>query len=620
MLRSRVVSAATNEMGMRDTILNYPPGPERRTLASLGVRLQSSAVVLMLAIAANAGALTDSARAQTASQITPQTFRPEVSHPGNIVVPAGAGLAAPAGAERLFVTLADVSVKGGRPELGEATAALVAALSGRRISGAEIFAAARNLEAAYAAAGFVLVRVILPPQTLVDGGRLTLTVVDGFIERIDTTGVPAAVRGRIDRLVAPLAGRHGLMLREIERRVLLAGDTAGVLLRSTLSAGRAEGATVLVLEAKYQPVVGLLTFDNTLSAALGGTTLGGGVDLNSVFGFGELVYLRTAGYPAGGNNGFFDTYPRNHTLAAGVVVPLDVWLDGLSFNVEATDARTTPKAVAGVQTTDTFDRLSFRLRYPWLRSRGANLYSEAALDVQDEQQSLFTSVGLIPLSLDRLRVMRFAADGDVITPWGAMLSGRAVLSLGIDGLGARSAADASPLLPLSRQGADAAFQKLDIAANYNQFLADHLAVNVAARAQTSFSRPMLHSEQIGIAGVAGLSALDAGSLVGDRGYVLRGELQSPWSLPGLSPTFGQSVGIVAAPYLFGAYGEVNLVDPTALEVASARGSSVGAGIRFGSGVAGALTNATLTLEYGHATRSDRPSAENRFTVVSAFRF
>ena len=51
---------------------------------------------------------------------------------------------------------------------------------GRPVSGADIFAAARALEAAYANAGYVLVRITLPPQKLVNGSKLRLVVVDGL--------------------------------------------------------------------------------------------------------------------------------------------------------------------------------------------------------------------------------------------------------------------------------------------------------------------------------------------------------------------------------------------------------------------------------------------------------
>jgi len=130
----------------------------------------------------------------------------------------------------------------------------------------------------------------------------------------------------------------------------------------------------------------------------------------------------------------------------------------------------------------------------------------------------------------------------------------------------------------------------------------------------------VRSEQIGIANTTGLSAFDAGSIVGDQGYVVRGELQSPWTLPIQYPVYGMNIGVVASPYIFGAYGEVSLQQPTSLEVASIRASSYGGGLRLGGPAAGTLSNGSLTLEYGRAERSDRVLATNRFTFVSAFRF
>jgi len=563
--------------------------------------------------------LTGPSFAQTASQITPPSFAPNIQRGGGLVIPGGGGLAAPAGAEKLSVRLSGVSIKGGLPELEPATAALEAKLTGRKVTGAEVFAAARDLEAAYAAAGYVLVRVALPPQQLVDGARLKLTVIDGFIERIETKDIPERVRDRITKLVGPLTGRPRVMLREIERRVLIAGDTPGVILRSTLAPGKAEGGTVLVIDAKYQAVSETLTFDNTLSSTLGRTTLGAGVDFNSIAGFGELVYLRASGHPDGGDNGFFETYPRNRTLAAGAILPL--WVEGLTFNGEYTDARTTPKTVNGIQTTSEFQRLSLRLRYAWLRGRAANFNSEIDFDAQDDKLSLFVAAVPVPLSQDRLRIVRFVNDGDVITPWGAVISGRATASFGLDGLGARTAAEATALLPLSRQGTDANFQKFDITLGYNQSLVEHLVVSLSARAQYSFNAPLARSEQIGIANTSGLSAFDAGSVVGDQGFVVRGELQSPFALPLQNAAiFGDAIGVVAAPYIFGAYGELSLQNPTALEAPRVRANSYGGGLRIGGAAAGTLSNGSLSLEYGRAERSDTTIANNRFTVVSAFRF
>ena len=134
---------------------------------------------------------------------------------GGFAIPSAPGLTTPAGAEKLYVRLSGLSIKGGLPQLAEATAKIEQGLVGRKVSGAEIFAAARELEAAYARAGYVLVRVVLPPQKLVNGSRLQLIVISGFIERIEFKGVPERVRDRITYLVAPLRERPDLTLKDI---------------------------------------------------------------------------------------------------------------------------------------------------------------------------------------------------------------------------------------------------------------------------------------------------------------------------------------------------------------------------------------------------------------------
>ncbi|MGL4285922.1 MAG: ShlB/FhaC/HecB family hemolysin secretion/activation protein [Phreatobacter sp.] len=556
--------------------------------------------------------------AQTASQITPQTFRPPVvGGQGSLVIPEGPGLEAPPGAERLNVRLRDVVVEGGLPAMAAATRAITAPLADRTVNAAEIFAVARALEVAYARAGYGLVRVILPAQRIVNGARLRLVVVDGFIERIDVQGVPEAVRGRIAALLGALVGERGITLALIERKLLLASDTPGTILRSTLTAGGTPGASVLVVEAKHRIVTGQLTIDNTLSSALGRVNSGIGVELNSAAGAGEQLYLRASGYPNGGDHGVFANEPLNRSLAAGLVMPLG--LDGLTFNLEATNTRATPRAAAnGLGSTSSFDRLSARLRYPWIRSRDFTLGSELSFDAQEERVSVITPLSA-PISLDRLRIVRVSGDLLWLSPWGGQVTGRVTGSFGINGLGARSAQDATPLLPLSRQGIDASFQKLELSLGYNQQLIEHLAVDLRARAQTSFGQPLARSEQMGLASLTGLSSFDSGTFQGDAGYVVRGEIQSPWQMA-IPSGF-----VVIAPYLFGAYGAVRIERPTVLEAANIHGASYGLGIRMGGAPAGGqspigLSQVSFSLEWGRQHRSDNKPTTDRVTFSGAVQF
>ena len=124
------------------------------------------------------------------------------------------------------------------------------------------FDAARTLEQHFARHGQLLTRVIVPAQPLDDGATLRLLVVKGYIERVDTGGVPGAVRGRVAALLAPLEGNRELSRGTLERQLMLASEVPGIALRSTLAPGSAAGATVLVIEAEHKSVSGFLSIDN----------------------------------------------------------------------------------------------------------------------------------------------------------------------------------------------------------------------------------------------------------------------------------------------------------------------------------------------------------------------
>ena len=333
--------------------------------------------------------------AQTASEVTAPTFAPDAQRlTGAVVFSGERGTAPPAGAEKLLINLAGVTLDGGLPQMADANAAVQARLSGKTITVAEIFNAASDLENAYAQAGFVLARVVLPAQELRDGGRLRIEVIDGFVETVDTSNVPEPVRSRISRLTEPLVGRRSLRLPEIERQLLLAGDTYGVALGSALAAGATPGGTSLILQPEFRPITGFVAFDNYNADELGPLNLSAGVEFNSPFNFGETLYARLSGAPSGDNENdvgsFFGSDPRLRTLSVGGVLPLG--FDGLTLNIEATDSRTAPDNLT-VPSTSRFTRSSVRLFYPFVRSRNRNISGQLTLDLQKDEQFLVTAGG-----------------------------------------------------------------------------------------------------------------------------------------------------------------------------------------------------------------------------------
>ena len=417
-------------------------------------------------------------------------------------------------------------------------------------------------------------------------------------------------------MVTPLVGQRGLTLGEIERRLLLAGDTPGVALISTLKPGETTGATILVVEARQRPVSGFVGADNTLASALGRSVLNTGLDLNSVFGLGETVYLRAYGHPGGddfhGFGGLFTDRPRVRTLAAGAVVPIGV--DGLTFNVEGTQSKTTPKPLS-FQTASDFERLSLRLRYPWIRSRQLNVGSE--LDLRRADRGLLAAV-----ARRRHPALAPTACASRASPPTCPTSCRRTASSrrgrsppsGSTALGARSAADANVFNPLSRLGADADFQKLEGLATLAQPIADHLAFAAycgarprSTRCSPARSRSASPPSTSSRPSTPARSAATAAGSCGARS-------PRPGRIAGLA------VPVTVAPYAYAATGALYLQRPTVLEQGTTHVSSLAVGLRFGATIDPGFSDASLALEFGRAFRDDDEPDANRFTVVGSVRF
>jgi hemolysin activation/secretion protein len=553
--------------------------------------------------------------AQTASDVTPDGFQPQLTRMQGALVTTGAvGLEAPAGAESLSIRIASVTIEGELPGMDAAGRALVARLTGGRVPVAEIFRAAQDLEAAYAAEGLVLARVVLPAQSLEDGGRLRLVVVDGFIEDVGLDTVPAPVRERVRALIEPLVDRRGVLLADIERPLLLAGETFGVALDSALATGSSPGGTVLIIDAQHRSVTGYVGIDTAVSAELGGFVLDGGLEMNGLLGRGEVIYLRGSGFPGGSDTvdggGLFDDSPRLRTLAAGAVVPIGV--NGLTLNLEATQSRTTPDTQA-LPTTSRFERLTLRVRYPWIRSRAFNLSSQLSVESQTETLDVLTATGRLPIYRDDLRIVRLSGNMDRSVGSAGGIELDAIASIGLDGFGARTAADATPERPLSRQGADADFTKLEIGASYFQPLGDLLAFTLRARGQTSLGQALVKSEQVGFATFREISAFDSGAVSGDSGWFVRGDVLAPLQYE--NPAFPA----VITPYAFGGVGAVYLEEPTAFEQDSLNVSTVGLGVEINSS-RDRFSTFSLRAEYGRGFRDDDRPDEDNFALVSSFRF
>jgi hemolysin activation/secretion protein len=568
------------------------------------------AIALLFVAAVHIAAIVPSAAQTTApSQVTPPTLRPAPQAPPGIALPGSAPLQVPPEAASLNVVIANVDLEGLFPEVADAVGQLVAQIRGRRVTVAELYKFAGAVEQLHGAAGYVLVRVVVPPQRLVDNGTFKLIIVDGYIEDIDVSRLPERVRAVIAARTAALIGRRHILLAEIERKLLIAGDVPGVRLKSTLVRGREQGGTQLVLEGPYQVVQGTVTTNNWLSREFGRWQHSAYASLNSAFGFGEQIYGSLSGSDTV-ERALEGTSPLK-IFGAGAVIPLGY--DGLFINPEYTLSLSRPVLVTpgSLATEDRFERFAARLGYPFIRTRAQNL---SGLLSYEHIEQLSNAIDFdVLLYRDSYSVLRAGAEYGIVTTWGAPVSFSATLS---QGLGGRSPDDAAASgVPLSREGAGPDFTKLLAEARYLQPLPGDLRLQFLVRGQSAFGSPLLKSEQFALDSPDTVSGFFTGTFPVDDGIAARVELSRPCDLS------RDGWLKIVSPYVFGARGRGWLEEPTAVEQEMVTISSVGVGVRSNLEMPNGLLGGTVTFELARPFSDDPSKSEGyRGMVNAAIRF
>ncbi len=530
------------------------------------------------------------------SQVAPPQIVPPPSTARIAIPQVPAGAAIPAEAKRLSFRLTGVHIKGEFPELAGERKALSDPLVGRRVTVADIFEFADKIQQIYVRAGYPLVRIVIQPQEIEGSARIELRVIDGFVERLDLDALDARLRDYVATVLAPLVGQTHLKQAELERRLLIAGDAAGLTLNATFAAGKKEGGSALILTGRYKPVSVSVYTDNAMPRVFGNYQLVTAVSANSVLGFGEQITVSAAGLP---NDSFPNTDPVRRYLSGRAIFPIGI--DGLKFEVGVTNGVTTPRVDRSTATQGLLNQAYARLSYDVIKSRDGELTAFGRFDATNEELDTLLFAPPLPLSLDRVRALRGGLEGVWrLRDTGTTVNFDTTFSRGLDAFGARSAADATFLLPLSRQGADAEFYKWSGRVEITQALPEGFAATAILAGQTSFNKPLLNSEQYVIDGSRFLSGFTAGSLAGDTAWVARAELGRAVAVP------FEAVGVTLTPYLFGATGERKYVAPTFLEIGNLQATNYGAGLRVNL----APSNTSMPSGYGFVEWSRRTSNDH----------
>src|SRR5262245_55324639 len=214
-------------------------------------------------------------------------------------------------------------------------------------------------------------------------------------------------------------------------------------------------AIAVLLDVKDIPQVGPLQWGWIIGTLQNVALLG----LNSVLGWGEQLTVSATGYPG---RDFATEWPTRRFLQGALVFP--VGIDGWKMLVAATDGRTTPRVDLLAQTQGVYRQNTNLFANNAVKKRDFNLTLTGRFVPTYERVDFIVLNPPVSLHLDEVRPIRGSVDGAWRLPEvDTNIVFGATVSRGLNALGARTLADATPELPLSRQGADAVFTKLNAA-------------------------------------------------------------------------------------------------------------------------------------------------------------
>ncbi|BCX11236.1 MAG: hypothetical protein KatS3mg067_0174 [Thermosynechococcus sp.] len=475
-----------------------------------------------------------------------------------ITIPQGQEIEPPADADKTRFFLKDIIIRGSTVYTPETLKQLYADQLNREVSLSDIYTIAQRISEYYRRSGYLLIRVLVPAQEVVEG-TVRLEVIEGYVEEVRFEGSKGAIKP-----LQPYANRiqssRPLKAKVLERNLLLISDLAGYQVSGRLEPGSQRGATILSLTVNKDSFQPFVTINNWSADNVGPVRLQAGTYFNSLLNRGEQFILSSTTVPFDFNelkSGRFDTnIPLNSNSLR--------FLGSLSYAESQPGGNLAPFRIKGTTWAG-----SIGFSYYPIRSRKLNLLTSISFDALNSTVSTTFLGPPVPLNQDRVRVFRTTSQLSYLSSVG-FTSASIQLSQGIAGLGARL--NGTPTLPLSRLNATPAAFKANFDVSQIFFFPQNWSVTLTGAAQVA-AAPLVVSEQFGIGGPNFGSAYIQSAITGDDGYALRLELQNTRRY-----RLGKT-DFISQPYAFVDYGQTFLKRPTIVEPQSQEAFSTGFGLR-----------------------------------------
>lgn len=461
---------------------------------------------------------------------------------------------------------------------------------GKDVTLSVVFELAARITQAYGEKGYLLSRVIVPPQKLSpEGAKIILKAVEGYVDEVIWPEELERYYDFFTEYGEKIKASRPLNVKTLERYLLLASGLPGLKFKSNLKASETNSAaSTLYLTVEKEPYSAQLSADNHGTEGSGPyqSTISGAA--NNVSGFHERW---SGGYTVAGPSE--DHQPELHYVNFGYEQTLNS--EGLKFSLSGNSSRGNPgtAALTALEFKARSLNLSAALVYPFIRSRSKNLTGTITFDYKDSKS---TNIGGIA-SEDRLRILRAELAYDNADKRNG--TNQAVLSIshGIDGLG--STANNNPNASRAQGRVD--FLKTTLTLSRTQKLDNNFSLFATVFGQWT-PHSLLSSQECGYGGRQYGRGFDSSLITGDRCVLASAELRHNTSLN----AEWQGKLDYAQTYSFIDHGRIWNIDAPLGTAERDEGTSGGVGIRFGKN----NFNADLALTRTLAVPESTPNQEN----------
>ncbi len=379
-------------------------------------------------------------------------------------------------------------------------------LLGREIALDAVFALAEAVTAHYRNDGYTLSQAIVPPQTI-RAGKVRLTVVEGFIDKVLVEGETRGRAGLFRAWGEKIKASRPFQVSVLERYSLLANDLPGAQVRAVLRPSEdTPGAADLIFEVQHQIIEAAANIDNRAPKTTGPQQGLVSVTGNSLLG----LYDRTTVT-------YSRARKRERSQFVGIRHDQVLNSEGTGLSLSGSYSHSEPGDV--LKDLDLISEstvLSAEVTQSVIRSRNTNLSLSAGFTYRKVDSDAVSS----ELFRDRLSVVSLGVGAAFTDPWngrGAMEFG---IHQGLDVFGASAEGDRL----LTRDDGSGDFLKLTGSLSRTQHLGDGFSLYLAATGQLA-SRELLASEEFALGGARFGRAYDPSELTGDHGAAVGVEIR-----------------------------------------------------------------------------------------------